>query len=129
MLNIDRIQLTNGEYVKLLGITSTDRTHLFCSNSNLKYLLELTNNLDLIVTSLLGGELDKMQLISEEGNSEEKFQFYVKNEIIYLTYGKFPDKKGKWLLEQNSNRYVELTRGKDVNQLSKIEINKIQIKV
>jgi len=127
MLNIDRIQLTNGEYVKFLGITSTDRTHLFCSNNNLKYLLKLTNNLDLIVTSLLGGELDKMQLISEEGNNEEKFQFYVKNEIVYLAYGKFPDKKGKWLLEQMSNRYVELTRGRDVNQLSKIEINEIQI--
>ena len=120
MSNEDRIQLTKDEYIKLLGITSTDRTQLFCSNDNLKNLLELTNNLDLISTGLLGGELDKMHLISEEGNTKEKCQFYVKNEIIYLAYGSFPDKKGKWLLEQMSNSYAELTRGKDVNQLNKI---------
>jgi hypothetical protein len=61
-LDVDKIQLTKGEYIKLLGITSTDRTELFCSNENLKYLLELTNNLDLIATGVLGGELDKMLL-------------------------------------------------------------------
>ena len=126
-LEKEKIQLTKGEYVKLLGITSTDRTQLFCSNERLEFLLELTNNLDLIATGVLGGELDKMLLITEEGDTEEKCQFYVKNEIIYLAYGKFPDKKGKWLLEQMSNRYVELTRGKDVNQLNKIELNENQI--
>ena len=125
-LERDRIQLTKGEYIKLLGITSTDRTQLFCSNDNLKYLLELTNNLDLIATGVLGGELDKMNLITEEDNTEEKCQFYVKDDIIYLVYGSFPDKKGKWLLEQMSNNYAELVRGKDVNQLDKFEMYQIQ---
>jgi len=123
----DRIKLTKGEYIKLLGITSTDRTQLFCSNDNLRYLLELTNNLDLIATGVLGGELDKMHLISEEDNTEEKCQFYVKNEIIYLVYGSFPDKKGKWLLEQMSNNYAELTRDKDVNNLSKFEMYQTEL--
>jgi hypothetical protein len=126
-LEKDNIQLTKGEYVKLLGITSTDRTQLFCSNDNLKYLLELTNNLDLIATGVLGGELDKMHLITEEENIEEKCQFFVKNEIIYIVYGRFPDKKGKWLLEQMSNNYGELIRGKDVNQLNKFEMFEIQL--
>ncbi len=126
-LEKERIQLTKGEYVKLFGITSTDRTQLFCSNDNLNYLLELTNNLDLIATGVLGGELDKMHLITEEDNTEEKCQFYVKDEIIYLVYGNFPDKKGKWLLEQMSNNYTELTRGKDVNQLDKFEMYEIQL--
>ena len=126
-LERDRIQLTKGEYVKLLGITSSDRTQLFCSNDNLEYLLELTNNLDLIATGVLGGELDKMLLITEEENTEEKCQFYVKDKIIYLVYGYFPDKKGKWLLEQMSNNYAELIRNKDVNQLDKFEMYEIQL--
>ena len=116
------------EYIKLLGITSTDRTELYCSNKNYTYLLELTNNLDFIATGILGGELDKMLLISEEKNIEEKCQFYVKDEIIYLVYGKFPDKKGKWLLEQMSNNYSNLVKGKDVNNLNRIDSDKIERK-
>ncbi|GAH20221.1 unnamed protein product, partial [marine sediment metagenome] len=42
-LESEKIQLKKGEYVKLLGITSIDRTQLYCSNKNLRYLLELTN--------------------------------------------------------------------------------------
>lgn len=125
-LESEKIQLKKGEYVKLLGITSIDRTQLYCSNKNLRYLLELTNNLDFIATGVLGGVLDKMLLISVEQNTEEKCQFYVKNDIIYIVYGKFPDKKGKWLLEQMSNNYSELVRGKDVNSLDKLESYQIE---
>ena len=120
-LESDKIKLKKGEYIKLLGITSTERTQLYCSNNNYIYLLELTNNLDLIATGVLGGELDKMLLISEEKNKEEKCQFYEKNGIIYLVYGKFPDKKGKWILEQMSNNFSELARGMDVDKLDKFE--------
>ena len=67
-LESEKIQLKKGEYVKLLGITSIDRTQLYCSNDNLRYLLELTNNLDFIATGVLGGVLDKMLLISVEQN-------------------------------------------------------------
>ncbi|HDZ17429.1 MAG TPA: hypothetical protein ENH75_04020 [archaeon] len=116
----DKIKLKKGEYVKLLGITSNERTQLYCSNSNYIYLLELTNNLDFIATSILGGDLDKMLLISEEKNKEEKCQFYEKDGIIYLVYGKFPDKKGKWILEQMFNNFSELIRGKNVDNLDKL---------
>ncbi|MFX1278105.1 MAG: hypothetical protein ACFFA3_01725 [Promethearchaeota archaeon] len=121
----DTIELSKGEYVKLLGITSVDRTELYCSNDNYIYLLELTNNLDFIATGILEGELDKMLLISEE-NVEEKCQFYVKDEIIYLVYGIFPDKKGKWILEQMSNNFSELIKGKDANDLDKLDKYEIE---
>ena len=122
----DKIEFNKGkEYIKLLGVTSVERTPLYCSNDKYIYLLELTNNLDFIATSILGGELDKMLLISEE-NKKEKCQFFEKNDIIYIVYGVFPDKKGKWILEQLAKHYSELVRGKDVNKLDKFtkyEIN------
>jgi len=126
-LDSDKIKLKKGEYVKLMGITSIERTQLYCSNNNYNYLLELTNNLDFIATGILGGELDKMLLVSEKKDMEEKCQFYVSNKIIYLVYGRFPDKKGKWILEQMSNNFSELIQNKDVDKLDKFEKYQIEI--
>lgn len=126
-LDSDKIKLKKGEYVKLMGITSCERTQLYCSNNNYNYLLELTNNLDFISTSILGGDLDKMLLISELKEKEEKCQFYEKNNIIYLVYGRFPDKKGKWILEQMSNNFSELVRDKDVEKLDKLDKRNIEL--
>ena len=108
------------EYVKFYGITSHERTPLFASNKKWHYLLELTNNLDFIATSFLGGVLDKMLLKSENGETK-KCQFFEKNNIIYILYGKFPDKKGKWILEILAKYFSDLVRGKDVNNLSRID--------
>jgi hypothetical protein len=120
-LDAERINLKEGtEYVKFCGITSVERTPLFSSNKRLLYLLELSNNLDFIATSILGGDLDKM-LLKSENNETEKCQFFEKNDIIYILYGKFPDKKGKWVLEQMAKFFSELVRDKDVNNLSKID--------
>ena len=109
-----------GEYIQFCGLTSVERTPLFASNSKLTYLLELSNNLDFIATSILGGDLDKM-LLKSENNEDVKCQFFEKNNIIYLIYGVFPDKKGKWFLEQMAKYYSDLVRGKDVNNLTKID--------
>jgi hypothetical protein len=125
-LDSDKIKLKKGEYVKLMGITTVERTQLYCSNNNYNYLLELTNNLDFIATGILEGDLDKMLLISEKKEKEEKCQFYEKEGIIYLVYGSFPDKKGKWILEQMSNYFTELVKDKDVEELGKLEKNKIK---
>ncbi len=126
-LDSDKIKLKKGEYIKLMGITSTERTQLYCSNKNYTFLLELTNNLDFIATGILEGELDKMRLISEKKEKEEKCQFYEKNNIIYLVYGRFPDKKGKWILEQMSNYFSELVNGKDIEQLDKYDKRNIEL--
>ncbi len=109
-----------GEHIQFCGITSVERTPLFASNERLHYLLELSNNLDFIATSILGGDLDKM-LLKSENNEDVKCQFFEKNNIIYLIYGVFPDKKGKWFLEQMAKYYSELIRSKDINNLTKIE--------
>ncbi|MHA1255657.1 MAG: hypothetical protein ACTSPS_08675, partial [Promethearchaeota archaeon] len=126
-IEVEKIELKKGEYIKLIGITSVDRTDLFCSNKSLEYLLELTNNLNFIATGILGGELDKMLLISED-DKEEKCQWYIKNNLIYMLYGIFPDKKGKWLLEQMSNHFSELLQHKDIDKLEKLEKYQIETK-
>jgi len=110
----------DNEYFKFCGITTADRTQLFASNKKWLYLLELTNNLDFIATSILGGDLDKM-LLKSENDEEEKCHFFEKNKIIYVIFGKFPDKKGKWVLEQMAKHFSDLIRDKDVNNLSKFE--------
>ncbi len=130
-LKSDKIQFDNpNEYISLLGITSVNRTPLYHSNPKYVYLLELSNNLDYIATSILGGQLEKMLLLLErETNLEkQKCQFFVKNNIIYLVYGSFPDKKGKWILEQMANHYSELTNSKDVDDLEKYDKYQIQSK-
>jgi hypothetical protein len=107
----------NNEYLRFLGITTKEgRNKLFFSNDRFKYLLELANNLDYIATSILGGELDKMLLISKE-DVKEKCQFLVKDNLIYVVFGNFPDKKGKWILEQMAKYYSELIRYEDVEHL------------
>ena len=120
-LDVDIINLDGDlEYLKFCGITTADRTQLFASNKKWLYLLELTNNLDFIATSILGGDLDKM-LLKSENLEEEKCHFFEKNKIIYVIFGKFPDKKGKWVLEQMAKHFSDLIRDKDVNNLGKFE--------
>jgi hypothetical protein len=126
-LNSNKIKLKKGEYIKLIGITSTERTQLYCSNQSYSYLLELANNLDFIATGILGGDLDKMLLISVEKNREEKCQFYEKDNIIYLVYGRFPDKKGKWILEQLSNNFSDIIQERDVEKLDKFDKYNIEL--
>ena len=46
------IEMGEGEYFKFCGVTSNDRVPLFRSNSRFEFLLELTNNLDFIATSI-----------------------------------------------------------------------------
>ncbi|MFO7795108.1 MAG: hypothetical protein ACQERB_08720 [Promethearchaeati archaeon] len=123
-----KIELKKGEFVKLFGITSVERTPLFCSNDDYFYLLELTNNLDFIATGILGGELDKMLLIPEALEGKEKCQFFTKDDLIFLVYGMFPDKKGKWLLEQMAKYYIELIEENDVNSLDKFDKYQINMK-
>ena len=127
-LNQDIINLKgDNEYLKFCGITTTDRTQLFASNNKWLYFLELTNNLDFIATSILGGDLDKM-LLKSENSEEEKCQFFEKNKIIYVIYGKFPDKKGKWVLEQMAKYFSDIIRHKDISNLSNLDKSNIERK-
>jgi len=57
-------------------------------------------------------------LLKSENNEEEKCQFFEKNKIIYVIYGKFPDKKGKWVLEQMAKYFSDIIQHKDINNLN-----------
>lgn len=111
----------NDEYLRFLGIRSKEgRNNLFFSNQRFKYLLELANNLDYIATGILGGQLDKMLLISAN-SVKEKCQFLVRNNLIYVVFGLFPDKKGKWILDQMAKHYSEIVGKRDADSLTEAE--------
>ena len=118
------------EYVRLLGVVEENRIPLFCSNPSLDYFLELSCNLSYIATSILGGDLDRMTLYSEDLQIEEKCLFLKSEGIIYLIYGNFPDKKGLWVLNRMRNEMVVILKGmgKKVNEFDKIELNNISTK-
>ena len=118
-------ELETGEYIKLLGITSVERTQLFCSNNRYIDLLELINNIEFIVTSLLGGKLVKIVLPYEKQEKEEKVQVHIIDNIIFLVYGVFPDHKGTWILEQMVNYFSKLVNDKDIVNLDETDKAKI----
>ena len=67
-------------------------------------------------------------LLFSRDNEKETCQFYIKDNVIYLIYGAFPDKKGKWVLEQMAKHFMDLTRGKDIDKLEKIDKYQIENK-
>lgn len=129
-LSNDEIEVKTGEeYIKLLGIITQNRKPIFCSNERYNYLLELACNLDFIASSILGGELDQMMLESLETQKMENCIFVIDKSIIYILYGKFPNKKGYWLIEQMKKTLDAALNGLDPDQLEKIQDHNISLKL
>ncbi|MCK4281125.1 MAG: hypothetical protein KAX10_03340, partial [Candidatus Lokiarchaeota archaeon] len=129
-LSDDEIEVKTGEeYIKLLGIITQNRIPIFCSNERYNYLLELACNLDFIASSILGGELDQMMLESIETQKMENCIFVIDKSIIYILYGKFPNKKGYWLIEQMKKNLDAALEGLDPDQLEKIQAHNISLKL
>ncbi len=129
-LSNDEIEVKTGEeYIKLLGIITQNRKPIFCSNERYNYLLELTCNLDFIASSILGGELDQMMLESLETQKMENCIFVIDKSIIYILYGKFPNKKGYWLIEQMKKTLDAALNGLDPDELEKIQAHNISLKL
>ena len=129
-LSNDEIEVKTGEeYIKLLGIITQNRIPIFCSNVRYNYLLELACNLDFIASSILGGELDQMMLESIETQKMENCIFVIDKSIIYILYGKFPNKKGYWLIEQMKKNLDAALEGLDPDQLEKIQAHNISLKL
>lgn len=129
-LSNDEIEVKAGEeYIKLLGIITQNRIPIFCSNERYNYLLELACNLDFIASSILGGELDQMMLESIETQKMENCIFVIDKSIIYILYGKFPNKKGYWLIEQMKKNLDAALEGLDPDQLEKIQAHNISLKL
>ena len=129
-LSDEEIEVKAGEeYIKLLGIITQNRTPIFCSNERYNYLLELACNLEFIASSILGGELDKMILESLETQKMENCLFVIDNDIIYILYGKFPDKKGYWLIEQMKKELDTALTGFNSDNLEKFQAHNISLKM
>lgn len=129
--SLPMITITAGkEYIKLLGAVEEDRIALFCSNPLFEYFLELSCNLSYIATSILGGELDRMSLYSEELHVEEKCLFLKHEGVIYIIYGVFPDKKGMWMLNRMRNEMIAILKGtgKKIKDLDKFDLNTVSTK-
>jgi hypothetical protein len=114
------------EYLRFMGVVTENRTELFASNDRLKYFLDLAGNLQLIATSILSGELDRMMLTPSEGGGKEEICYFLAQKgFIYMIYGHFPDKKAAWLLNQMKINTQELLFQKDPDNLQKLETSNI----
>ncbi|MHA1732874.1 MAG: hypothetical protein ACTSU5_13090 [Promethearchaeota archaeon] len=117
----------NQEYIKLAGIIHEDRIPIYCSNLRYEYFLELSCNLDDIATSILGGDLDRMYLVANDGASDTCF-FSVQNGLIYILLGQFHLKKANWLLSQMKIHLNDILGNRVPRELEKIDIHNIQRK-
>ncbi|MHA1674896.1 MAG: FmdB family zinc ribbon protein [Promethearchaeota archaeon] len=122
---IDREKIPLGkskaEYIKYVGLTTRDRDEVFSLNETFKYLLDLAVNLEYISTSILSGELDKMFLQSPENQEEEICYFSIQKEIIFVVYGKIPEKKANWLINQLKMSTKDYISSGSISSLSKYE--------
>ncbi len=109
-----------GEYLKYMGIVSEARDIIFSLNSHFEYFLELANNLDYIATSILSGELDRMYLTPHHGQEEEMCYFLKDKIFLFIIFGKFPDKKAAWLLNQMKISFHEIFTAENLLNIEKI---------
>ena len=91
---------STAEYIKYIGLTTRDRYEIFSLNDTFTYLLDLAVNLEYISTSILSGELDRMFLQSPGTQEKEICYFSIQKGIIFVVYGKIPEKKAEWLINQ-----------------------------
>jgi len=117
------------------GIVSKERIPIYYNDKKCKYILELTNNLDIISTRTLSGTLDKMLIIlGNEDEAEEKkliARFFEKNGVIHILIGNFSDKESDWIFNQVSMFFNDLIQKDKINieKLAKIEKREISIKM
>lgn len=130
------------EFIKMIGIVTLSREPLFLFNEDFSYFLELGCNLQDIASSILHGELDRMtfQDISDDFipgetisnrkiNIDEKMTFAKDDNCIYMMFGKFPDKKAHWALNQFKNHTREVTRNMDLSDPDDLDIYKIKMEL
>ncbi|MHA1796708.1 MAG: hypothetical protein ACTSUK_11405 [Promethearchaeota archaeon] len=117
----EKIQLGNAdEYIKYIGIISKNREEIFSLNDTFTYLLDLAINLEYIATSILSGNLDRMLLKSPTSDEQEICYFAEENELILIIYGKIPEKKAQWLLQQINISVKDYFKNKPLDEFNKI---------
>lgn len=118
----------SGEYIKFIGIISKNRDELFSLNKIFTYLLDLAVNLEYISTSILSGKLDRMLLTSLDKTEKEFCYFSEENELIFVIYGRIPEKKAQWLLSQIKISVKDYLGKKSTDEFSKLEKYELSIK-
>ncbi|WP_457558142.1 hypothetical protein [Candidatus Harpocratesius sp.] len=111
----------SGEYIKYIGIITKDREEIFSLNKTFTYLLDLSINLEYIATSILSGKLDRMFLASGDKKEQEICYFAEQKEILFILYGKIPEKKANWLTQQLIMAVKDYFQNKDISQMTKLE--------
>jgi len=117
------------------GIVSKERVPIFYNDKKCKYILELTNDLDIISTSILSGTLDKMLIfLGNEKEVEEKqliTHFFEKNGVIHILIGNFSDKDSNWIFNQVSMFFNDMVQKDKINikKLTKFEKREISFKM
>lgn len=117
------------------GIVSKERVPIFYNDKKCKYILALTNDLDIISSSILSGTLDKMLIfLGNEKEEEEKnliAHFLERNGAIHVLVGNFSDKDSYWIFTQVSMFFNDMLKKQKINikKLSKFEKREISIKM
>ncbi len=119
---------TFGQYFKNIGIVKVDRVPIFNKNKDYEYLLELSINLDAIASSIIGGEIDRLLLLSDLSNAVEKVLYIKKDGLIYFLYGQFPDKQGYWILNNLRTELYSSLKGRNIKQLSPIDWHELKLR-
>lgn len=116
---------SSDEYIKYIGLVTKNREEIFSLNTTFTYFLDLAVNLEYISTSILSGNLDRMYLNSSESNTEEICYFFTQDDIIFTLYGKIPEKKANWLMNQLIISTKDYIPNFSIGQLSKLDLYNI----
>ncbi|MBD3353261.1 MAG: hypothetical protein GF364_17405 [Candidatus Lokiarchaeota archaeon] len=117
---------SKGRYFKNFGVISENRVMIYNKNPDYSYIQELSFNLDYIASSILGGEIDRLVLQSEVSNALEQVLYLKKDTLLFFVYGVFTNKQGMYILQQMRNHLKNLLIGKDLDNLSKMDLHKIK---
>ena len=117
------------------GIVSKERIPIFYNDKKSKYILALTNDLDIISASILSGTLDKMLIFLGNGKGVEEKKliahFLEKNGVIHILVGNFSDKDSNWIFNQVSTFFNDMVKKEKINikKLTEFEKREISIKM
>lgn len=117
-----------GQYFKNIGVVTENRDPIFNKNQEFVYLQELSVNLDAIASIIIGGEIDRLMLLSEISNAIEKVLYIKKDELIYFLYGQFPDKQGYWILNNLRRELTSSFSGRKFDQLSPLDLHNLKLR-
>ncbi|MHA1520873.1 MAG: FmdB family zinc ribbon protein, partial [Promethearchaeota archaeon] len=112
---------SSAEYIKYIGLITKERDEIFSLNETFMYLLDLAVNLEYISTSILSGALHRMYLRSPKTQEEEICYFSIQKDIIFVVYGKIPEKKANWLINQLKITSKDYKSDNPLSSLTKIE--------